>query len=59
MSVGRASNKPGGSAIGVLNLDSVPSDEAIKDLKAIGNVIDKVQTITLPERGELPHWLQG
>ena len=59
MAVGRASSKPGGAAIGVLNLDSVPSDEAIKELMAIGKVMDKVQTITLPERGVLPPWLQG
>ncbi len=59
MAVGRATNKPGGSAIGVLNLDSVPSAAAIKDLMAIGKVIVKVQTITLPERGTLPPWMQS
>ena len=57
MSVGRAGNQPGGHAIGVLNLDSTPTQAAIDELLAI-DAIDRVQTIELPAAGELPSWLQ-
>lgn len=57
MSVGRASNQPGGDAIGVLNLDSQPSEEALSALNAI-DAIDRIQTIELPAAGELPAWLK-
>ncbi len=56
MSVGREGNQPGGHAIGVLNLDSTPPKEAIKELLAIDS-IKKVQMIELPNAGELPAWL--
>ncbi len=58
MSVGRASALPGGPAIGVLNLDSLPSDEALQEVKSIGHAIEKVRSIVLPERGSLPPWMQ-
>ena len=57
MSVGRAGDLPGGSAIGVLNLDSQPTPAALDDLQAI-EAIDKIQTIELPPAGQLPVWLQ-
>jgi D-3-phosphoglycerate dehydrogenase len=57
MSVGRAYDKPGGPAIGVLNLDSQPTTEALNAMVAI-EAIDKIQTIELPPAGELPPWLQ-
>jgi D-3-phosphoglycerate dehydrogenase len=56
MSVGRASQQPGGHAIGVLNLDSRPPQEALDALMACPG-IEKVQWIELPGRGILPSWL--
>ncbi len=56
MSVGRASQQPGGHAIGVLNLDSRPPQEALEALRACPG-IEKVQWIELPGRGVLPNWL--
>ncbi|MCU0709178.1 MAG: phosphoglycerate dehydrogenase [Pirellula sp.] len=56
MSVGRASQQPGGHAIGVLNLDSRPPQEALDALMACPG-IEKVQWIELPGRGVLPSWL--
>lgn len=58
MAVGRSGNKQGGHAIGVLNLDDVPPDAAIKELLAC-DAIQRVQVIELPEAGELPTWLQA
>ncbi len=57
MSVGRAGEKPGGSAIGVLNLDSQPTQAALDEMMAI-DAIDRIQTIELPPAGQLPIWLQ-
>lgn len=57
MSVGRAGDKPGGSAVGVLNLDSQPTQAALDEMMAI-DAIDKIQTIELPPAGQLPVWLQ-
>lgn len=57
MSVGRAGNKPGGEAIGVLNLDGIPPKAAIDEMLA-SDSIQRVQTIELPAAGELPSWLQ-
>ena len=57
MSVGRAEQKPGGSAVGVLNLDNEPTDEASAAMLAIEEV-DKIQFIELPGADELPSWLQ-
>ncbi len=56
MSVGRATQQPGGHAIGVLNLDGVPPKVALDQLMAI-NAIEKVQMIELPALGVLPTWL--
>jgi D-3-phosphoglycerate dehydrogenase len=57
MSVGRAGEQPGGNAIGILNLDSQPTQAALDDMSAI-DAVDRVQTIELPPAGALPVWLQ-
>jgi D-3-phosphoglycerate dehydrogenase len=57
MSVGRAGKDPGGDAIGVLNLDSVPPQEAIDEVLKI-NDITGAHLLELPPAGELPPWLQ-
>jgi D-3-phosphoglycerate dehydrogenase len=57
MSVGRKSEQPGGGAVGVLNLDSAPSQQAIDDVAAQRGV-HSVKVIQLPGAGELPPWLQ-
>jgi D-3-phosphoglycerate dehydrogenase len=56
MNVGRSGNTPGGSAIGVLNLDGPPSAEAIAEVKAHPQ-IERVAIVQLPAAGELPAWL--
>ena len=56
MSVGRATQQPGGHAIGVLNLDGVPPKVALDQLMAI-NAIEKIQMVELPAMGVLPAWL--
>jgi D-3-phosphoglycerate dehydrogenase / 2-oxoglutarate reductase len=56
MSVGRASQQPGGHAIGVLNLDGIPPKIALDQLMAI-SAIEKVQMVELPGLGILPEWL--
>jgi D-3-phosphoglycerate dehydrogenase / 2-oxoglutarate reductase len=56
MSVGRATQQPGGHAIGVLNLDGVPPKVALDQLMAI-SAIEKVQMVELPALGVLPAWL--
>ncbi|GIW99614.1 MAG: D-3-phosphoglycerate dehydrogenase [Pirellulaceae bacterium] len=57
MAVGRAEEAPGGHAIGVLNLDTPPSDEALRELLNVP-AIQRVQPIELPPAGSLPSWLQ-
>jgi D-3-phosphoglycerate dehydrogenase len=54
MNVGR--EQPGGEAIGVVNLDSYPSDEALKEVQAHKD-ITSVSVIRLPASGEAPPWL--
>jgi D-3-phosphoglycerate dehydrogenase / 2-oxoglutarate reductase len=56
MTVGRTGHAPGGQAIGVLNLDSVPSEEALAEAKAHPQ-ITSVRVVKLPKAGELPPWL--
>jgi len=56
MSVGRATQQPGGHAIGVLNLDAIPPKIALDQLMAI-DAIEKIQMIELPGLGILPSWL--
>lgn len=57
MAVGRAGATQGGHAIGVLNLDSQPSEAALNDMRAIVG-IETVQCIELPPSGQMPSWLQ-
>ena len=54
MNVGRA--EPGGEAIGVVNLDSIPSPEAIEEVNAHADILS-VSLIKLPKHGEVPPWL--
>jgi D-3-phosphoglycerate dehydrogenase len=54
MTVGRAA--PGGLAVGVLNLDSVPPKEAIDEVLAHPS-IQSVRVIPMPAAGQLPSWL--
>ncbi|QDU93666.1 phosphoglycerate dehydrogenase [Lignipirellula cremea] len=57
MAVGRAGESPGGKAIGVLNLDSMPPQEALDEMVAEPGV-NSVQVIELPPAGQEPPWLQ-
>jgi D-3-phosphoglycerate dehydrogenase / 2-oxoglutarate reductase len=56
MSVGRAA--PGGTAIGVLNLDALPPPAALAEVSA-NEHIQSVRVIELPTAGQLPTWLQA
>jgi len=56
MAVGRGGNSPGVDAIGVLNLDGVPTAKSIADVLANGKV-RTAKIIELPAAGELPNWL--
>lgn len=54
MTVGRQA--PGGEAIGILNLDSPPPEQAILAVKGHPH-ISNVTVVKLPPAGELPGWL--
>ena len=54
MTVGRTA--PGGDAIGVLNLDQKPSDEAVAAVASAPGV-RSARVVTLPPAGKLPCWL--
>ena len=56
MTVGREKPEPGGVAVGVLSLDSVPPAEAIKELIALDGV-SKAASVTLPANGVYPSWM--
>ncbi|RIK86655.1 MAG: phosphoglycerate dehydrogenase [Planctomycetota bacterium] len=58
MAVGRASDAPGGDAVGILNLDAEPPAAALDAVRALPAITSAV-TIHLPKAGELPGWLQG
>lgn len=58
MAVGRASNLPGGEAVGVLALDSQPPAEALADVLSIPDIA-RASVVKLPKAGELPAWLGG
>jgi D-3-phosphoglycerate dehydrogenase len=58
MSVGRAGEKPGGPAIGVLNLDGEPPQAALDEVLAHPH-IQTATVVKLPKAGELPPWLVG
>jgi D-3-phosphoglycerate dehydrogenase len=57
MAVGRAGDRPGGSAIGILNLDSPPSEAALAEVRSLDS-IDSATVVHLPPAGQLPAWLQ-
>jgi D-3-phosphoglycerate dehydrogenase len=56
MSVGRTA--PGGTAIGVLNLDALPPAAALAEVSSHED-IQSVRVIELPIAGQLPTWLQA
>jgi D-3-phosphoglycerate dehydrogenase len=58
MSVGRAGATPGGAAVGVLNLDNVPSPEALAEVAKHPH-IESVKVVPMPDAGSLPSWLQS
>jgi D-3-phosphoglycerate dehydrogenase len=53
MTVGR--QLPGGEAIAVLNLDSQPPEEALKEVRAHPQ-ISSLSVVRLPPAGEMPAW---
>lgn len=57
MTVGRETDQPGGQAVGILNLDSLPTQEAQNAVLALAGV-HQVKVIQLPPAGQLPSWLQ-
>ncbi len=54
MTVGRQT--PGGEAIGILNLDSPPPEQAVNAVKAHPQISNLI-VVKLPPAGELPAWL--
>ncbi len=58
MSVGRATNRPGGEAIGILSLDAVPPAEALAEVQSMPTVM-RAWIVKLPPEGALPAWLGG
>jgi D-3-phosphoglycerate dehydrogenase len=53
MTVGR--QIPGGEAIAVLNLDSMPPEEALQEVRAHPQ-ISSLSVVKLPKAGEMPSW---
>jgi D-3-phosphoglycerate dehydrogenase len=56
MNVGREADTPGGEAIGVVNLDAVPPESAIEEVRAHKDILS-LSLIKLPKAGALPPWL--
>jgi D-3-phosphoglycerate dehydrogenase len=56
MAVGRAT--AGGEAVGILNLDSEPSAEALTEVRRLPAITSAI-VVELPPAGQLPSWLQG
>ena len=56
MAVGRQGHEAGGSAIGVLNLDSGASEKALTRVTE-NDAIDSARLVKLPKAGDLPDWL--
>jgi D-3-phosphoglycerate dehydrogenase len=56
MSVGRGTSQPGGSAVGVMSLDSQPPAEALADVLAL-EPMQRAWIIKLPAAGQMPEWL--
>ena len=53
MNVGR--QMPGGEAMGILNLDSMPGDEALQEVRRHPQ-ISSLCVVKLPRAGEMPKW---
>jgi D-3-phosphoglycerate dehydrogenase len=53
MNVGR--QMPGGDAMGILNLDSMPGEEALQEVRRNPN-ISSLCVVKLPPAGEMPKW---
>jgi len=58
MSVGRATDTPGGEAIGVLALDAQPPAEALAEVLSMDSV-SQAWIVKLPPAGEFPTWMGG
>jgi len=58
MALGRAGQESGGSAVAVLNLDSLPSAEAIAELEAHPEVM-QASVVTLPAAGAGLPWMES
>jgi D-3-phosphoglycerate dehydrogenase len=56
MTVGREKSQPGGTAVGVLSLDSVAPAEAIRELLAL-DAVTKAWSVTLPANNVYPSWM--
>ena len=56
MNVGREQDQPGGEAIGVVKLDSVPPESALEEVRAHPDVLG-ASLIKLPKPGEAAPWL--
>jgi D-3-phosphoglycerate dehydrogenase len=56
MAVGRKGHAPGGDAIGVLNLDNEPTDEALRAVLS-HPAISSATVIRLPAAGYVPPWM--
>jgi D-3-phosphoglycerate dehydrogenase len=56
MAVGR--DAPGGEAVGILNLDSEPSAEALSEVRQLPSITSAI-VVRLPPAGQLPGWLPG
>jgi D-3-phosphoglycerate dehydrogenase len=58
MAVGRAANKPGGDAIGILSLDSAPPAEAVAEVLRLKEITG-AWVVKLPPAGVMPPWMSG
>jgi D-3-phosphoglycerate dehydrogenase len=56
MVVGRLADRPGGDAIGVLNLDSIAPQEALDEILKHSD-ISWAKTVRLPKRHDVPEFL--
>jgi D-3-phosphoglycerate dehydrogenase len=54
MNVGR--EQPGGNAIGIVNLDSIPPEEALEEVRRHPEILS-TSLIQLPAAGAVPPWL--
>lgn len=54
MTVGR--QQPGGEAIAVLNLDEIPPNEAVQEVRS-HDLISSLSIVKLPKAGEMPQWI--